>query len=388
MLYAFIDTNVSLHYPPLAHIDWCKVCGVDEVTLMFSLASIDELDDKKSDPVFAEKARQRIKEIDASEGKGEIRQGVRIEVYAASIRSRDFAATLDPERGDERIVQYAIAFRDRESKTIAIITEDKGMKIRCMAHGIDTFTPPFNQRLADPQSEDKKEIQRLKKEIADVTNRLPKLEVTANAIGKLSRPTLHDVDGALTKIKKEMERYSPQTNYEDHRFVRFFQDTKAWIELQNRILDESARTVTINFKIANVGRAPANRINVEIQFPESFVAFWASYQSVGTRSNHGNIPVSPYRYPDLKKFVPVAPMKPEQWGSGGGGYPGMPVFSGNALTVSVHELRHDDFREVNNVMVTFGSWEDVHTFELMTKVYVHEPPDTVINKLPVFIEME
>src|SRR5437867_2014425 len=47
---AFPDSNILLHFKPLAQIDWLAICKARRVRLVVCLQVINELDDKKADP--------------------------------------------------------------------------------------------------------------------------------------------------------------------------------------------------------------------------------------------------------------------------------------------------------------------------------------------------
>jgi hypothetical protein len=51
----FVDTNVLLHYPPFADIDWKEWLGAKASKLVICMPVIHELDEKKSDPRFRER---------------------------------------------------------------------------------------------------------------------------------------------------------------------------------------------------------------------------------------------------------------------------------------------------------------------------------------------
>ena len=46
-VYAFVDTNVLLHYKFFRHTDWPTSLGASEVVLVFTLVVLHELDNKK-----------------------------------------------------------------------------------------------------------------------------------------------------------------------------------------------------------------------------------------------------------------------------------------------------------------------------------------------------
>src|SRR4051794_33986446 len=121
MLFAFLDTCISLHYPPLKDVDWLKVCEADAVTIMVCNPYASEIDLKKSDALISDRARKRIKEIEDHMQK-QIRNGVRIDYFFDDELAADWKN--NPPPNDERIAKCALKYRTKNNAEVAIITED------------------------------------------------------------------------------------------------------------------------------------------------------------------------------------------------------------------------------------------------------------------------
>ncbi len=100
----FPDSNIFLHFKPLAQIDWLTVCGAKQVKLVVCLQVINELDDKKGDPRLGERAKRAVKDIREMRDK-EIRPGVTLTVFNHAPRPEDFPVGMSPDRNDDRIVR-------------------------------------------------------------------------------------------------------------------------------------------------------------------------------------------------------------------------------------------------------------------------------------------
>ena len=71
-VFAFVDTNVLLHYRFFRDVDWAEELGADEATLVFAPVVVEELDEQKW--AGTRRARARAKEgTQGSEGSGPVR---------------------------------------------------------------------------------------------------------------------------------------------------------------------------------------------------------------------------------------------------------------------------------------------------------------------------
>lgn len=175
----FPDTNIFLHYPPLAHIDWTKLTGADAVQIIVCREVIRELDAKKSDGQLSSRASRAIKEIrDAETTQQEIRPGVTVGIFAQSIRHSDFTGILSPDEGDDKIIhlvqQYQLQNPDRN---VALVTEDYGMELQCKTAGVAVIRMDAGLRLDNPQDEVTKKLKQATQELTQLKNRQPKLSI-------------------------------------------------------------------------------------------------------------------------------------------------------------------------------------------------------------------
>ncbi len=57
--FAFVDTNLLLHYQLFTEVDWHKQLGVPDVTLVFAPVVVSEVDDHKWSGARREKVRAK-----------------------------------------------------------------------------------------------------------------------------------------------------------------------------------------------------------------------------------------------------------------------------------------------------------------------------------------
>lgn len=173
----FLDTNTLLHYPPMAEVDWLRICDAKRVTLMLCLLVIQELDEKKHDSRLGERAARAIREIKASRGH-EVRPKVFVEVFNCPLRPAEFPASLSHESGDDQIVHLVMKYREKHpGSEVAVYSEDYGMCLRCEAHQLSVIEPDKSMRLPSPLVDQDRKHKATLEELNRWKVRLPKLYV-------------------------------------------------------------------------------------------------------------------------------------------------------------------------------------------------------------------
>jgi rRNA-processing protein FCF1 len=324
VIHVFPDTNVFLHYPPLADIDWRKLCGADKVNLVICLAVIQELDAKKSDSRLADRASRAIKQIrQANKSAVEIRDGVTISIFNRELSPDDFASgPLSPESGDDRIVRLVRLFAEQNPNSeVAIATEDLGMELRCEAGNVPVIQMDASIRLENPQDEQAKKLRQATQELAALKNRLPKLRLTVRetgATGNSTEPPVFildnqrkplDVEQAMADVEARFPRRKPiqrkpspppPSPEELRRFASLMQEEVRIFPVRSMITDEQwkkydkeveeyiqkyrkhltdleqieeikSRCIAIELVLWNDGAGPATDIDVIVEWPESFL---------------------------------------------------------------------------------------------------------------------
>lgn len=177
--FVFVDTNVCLHFPPLAQIDWTSICAANAVRIVICHQVIQELDSKKGDSRLSGRASRAISEIrSAIRSRAEIRSGTTVEVFNHVPRSDDFDGGLSPSSGDDRIVQSARQFqRHFPDAAVAIATNDYGMCLRCEAGSVSAIEIDSSLRLDPPQDEQRQKIAQLQQQLAKHEGRRPTFQV-------------------------------------------------------------------------------------------------------------------------------------------------------------------------------------------------------------------
>jgi hypothetical protein len=287
----FPDTNILLHFKPLADIDWVAVCRAKLVKLVICLEVIDELDDKKRDSRLSDRAKRAIKDIQELRGK-EFRPAVTLEVY-------NHPAGTAPHGYDERILRSVQGYlaTHPEDLPAVVVTDDYGMGLRCEAHGVSVLRLPDDHRLELPQEEQTRKLRQAQAELMALKNRLPDLVIRmvakedypaaddcpelrpSDEMEMLDVQRMLDAEQALYRklgqpahpliginVEKilygpgQIQRYNAALDDYLERYEKYLREYNEWVQQRGVLYD-------FDLYLTNQGSSPANQIEVEIIFP-------------------------------------------------------------------------------------------------------------------------
>lgn len=163
-----VDTNILLHYAKLSDIDWSKLAGDERVEIILVMPVIHELDEKKSDPYLGDRAQRVIAEINQWRSSNVVvRPGVVLRVLADEAVQEDLPQGFSLNLRDDQIIALTIKLSTDGVRT-RIVTQDLGMRVKCEPRGLECFMPPPEQRLPHPQSDERRKIAELQRELAEL----------------------------------------------------------------------------------------------------------------------------------------------------------------------------------------------------------------------------
>ena len=306
-VYAFLDTNILLHYKPLEQIDWCATLHARSVKLVLCLPVINELDEKKNDPRLGDRARRSTKDIEEhSADSAPIRTGVSVEIYNEDLRSGDFPASLNPNSQDDRIVHLARTYSDSDAtRTVCVVTEDFGMKLRCKAGGIAVRGMDASDRLDNPGDEKDRKLREAQSELLRLKNRAPRFELTILRPGESRRengnyvfdlpPQWVDLDAQreLEKKRRAHPKHSdPRPSYAgvvfsnslsalispeqwqryDQELDTYYAQYPEFVERLNTWGKFHSRTFRFCIQLENTGTSRASDIDLTLKLPKSILS--------------------------------------------------------------------------------------------------------------------
>ncbi|QDT70971.1 PIN domain-containing protein [Lacipirellula limnantheis] len=305
----FFDTMMYLHYRPLNEIDLCAHFGADSVKIVVAMVTIEELDKHKSDNRDRKRqhrARVALNMIKTHAMQGDpIRIGVTMEIFRVYPFDYD-SHRLNEHKNDDVLVASVIGYRSAHpEENVFLVSEDVGPQITAHLHHIPQATLGDQYRLPTQPDESELELARLRKEIAELKNAIPKPCVyfrdsgvaESHKVFHISTPAPFDESGAEDKLAALARQHPefPRTeavgfNYLDPSTVII---PSAFPEKFNRarndylsryrdylVASHSAavrRTLSllVELRIKNSGSTPARDLSLELRFPKDLQIYTA-----------------------------------------------------------------------------------------------------------------
>ena len=185
-VFAFIDTNVLLHYRFFREVDWAAALGESEVVLVLAPAVLSELDEHKWSGSRREKARAKavLKAIDEIELAAET-IGIRAGVGVMGIGHEPAEAVFSRYclRGgvnDDQLLASLLAFREERGADdqVLLVTADAGLRVKARVQGIEVIAPANDLAIDDEPDETERQLAAANRELAAHRSAAPDLRLT------------------------------------------------------------------------------------------------------------------------------------------------------------------------------------------------------------------
>ena len=183
--FAFVDTNVLLHYQFFDEVDWPAQLGVQSVTLVFAPVVFAELDRHKWSGSRREKARAKsvLKKIDGlglSTAPVTVRPGVDAIALDAEPSDPLFAQhRLDPRTSDDRLLASFVEFHDaHNSDRVLILSADSGLSVKARSRRLDIVAPADTLELSQEPDDVERELDKTRRELSELKGAAPDLLLT------------------------------------------------------------------------------------------------------------------------------------------------------------------------------------------------------------------
>jgi len=431
----FPDTNILLHYPALAQIDWKAICPGSSVKLVICLQVIAELDEKKSDPLLGKRANRAIKEIqDLRQPGRQVQEGVALNVFNEQLRSSEFPDSLSPDSKDDRILHLVRMYSQRNpSERIAVVTEDFGMDLRCEAHGIKVYRLDRATRLPSPQDEQTKKYQRAIEELNSLKNRLPAFNLRAVHGDEQPSSTTPssfvlnktwqrlNEDEELAKVyaayPKHLVRQDdlrsawamPDTHVSDEAWKRYNQELdnfllnyRFYLQQLNAWAETKSRTILFDLWLGNAGNAPAEDVDLYLMIPPQ-VKWVAAAKTDRAKPLVRPEPPKPPEKPKVRLLSDyglnsmLAGIEPvpaqirrmladrdrnitvDVWGE---------PEKDTVVHAKIKRIKHNQSVRVGKFLAVFGDWGDVKSFQGLYTITTTELSDKVTGSVPFIVSVK
>jgi len=311
----FLDTMIYLHYQSLEEINFIDLFNTDIVKIIIPRITIKELDKEKninSSDKIKKRAKRSLDKIEKLlKTNSKIRDKEYLEYYNQTPNIDFKKISLDPNWNDDyliaSIVQYKI--ENPNENEIYLITQDTGIRLSAMSLGISVFEMPEKYKLPIEISEIEAENKELKRKLEKINNALPNLVIffsdsednTNRAVFKLNKPPdLNEkyVEDEINKVKLQYPKMvCPEPINKNNlmsiynallatsinpipkeEFDRYNKEVDIYLEKYKEYLYKNYdnivmahRTISFELEIRNIGTAPAEDIDVVINFPDGFI---------------------------------------------------------------------------------------------------------------------
>jgi len=316
----FVDTCVLLNYRGLDQLKPVDFFAAStSIRLIICPQVIDELDGKKEDAYFGDRASKALQMIESwGDAPCVLQPGVTGEVFAQPF----FVDSAIPSSasGDARILQQLQTFVEREGVVnVAVLTEDVGMKLRCRAHSIATISLDRALRLPNPRTELQKKHERILEELEHERRRRPviivlsgqsELEPTDQAdqvACRVLRGSRVNIDAVMTQyladhppaVASALEGLAgvPQVSVFDYNAAlkAHFVEYRDYLHKENAFREVQARTVPFYMFVRNIGASPAKRLNIIGHLPEKKIERVGLYRDFDDWAQKPEEPTAPQR---------------------------------------------------------------------------------------------
>ncbi len=427
-LNVFLDTMVYLHYIPIKQIDFCSTFNTSIVTLLVPRVTFKELEKHKAAHTLSrtrERSRQVLSFLESQiESGSSVRAGVLIKFIPQMPQVDMETYGLNPAWNDDLLIASVLDYKEHNpSVETVVVTDDTGARLTCHNLGIRTVGLPEKYRLPPELDEREKENQRLQRELQKIQNALPKITVGfADGLSSkwhlsLEQPDEVDeprITDTLSQLKKEFPELPtgssilqqslklsgsnllPDMIPEDE-FDRYNKDRIAYFtnyEHYMRAMVVSGnlvkRSIRFTIAISNSGSAPADDVDVRLNFPNGFVLY--TKNDIPSFPDEPKLPTKPQNslqmlQSRLASFnlnpprVLVPEFSPQS---------SFQLRKTNSYEIKDHftRIKHGFTKELPELFLTFDSYADARSFNCDYEISTGNLPEPVQGKLHFVVEKD
>jgi hypothetical protein len=399
----FLDTNVMLHFRRIDEVDWCKLAGIGTCDLVATPLLFRELDAQKALNPSSKLRRRAGEAIDYlanlldRPAPIEIRDNVCLAIMDHEPLIDFTAHRLTRELGDDQLIASALDYSNRTGRAVGIATGDRGLALKIRSRPVTLVRMPDKLRLPPAAEADATKMRQLKREIAELKLRQPKLALSfGNGTTRvlMTRPRMPEEIATLEQVKAGYRPLSLPTTVAYDRYAellapgdspsaysryvaeqyngeleRFFESYAEYVSAYEAWRESVSRTFELDFLLHNRGRGPATNIDVHITFPEALGLF--DVDSVPQRPTAPDPPDPTgnriFGAPSFR-MGPVFAIGPKPHREG------LPGFErgGHHLAYDAGALKHTCQLRCESVAIRARSDDDLRPFQLRVSIICNE----------------
>ena len=293
-VFAFIDTNVLLHYRFFLDVDWVAALDEPEVVLVLAPVVLSEIDDHKWSGSRREKARAKgvLKAIDEIELAAEaigIREGVSVMGIGHEPAEAVFASyRLQGGVKDDRLLASLLAFCEEQGSNhrVLLVTADAGLRVKARVQRIEVIGPADDLAIDDEPDETERRLSAAKRELAAYKSAAPDLRLTIEGEPFIERKVhlvrefdtqtrarlfaewrsrYRHVGGMPDQVRLPgLPRLPGSISAEDAEIALVFENYEKYLEAWPFFVNRYRRSLELKFVLENSGTAPADDVHLNL----------------------------------------------------------------------------------------------------------------------------
>ncbi len=433
----FLDTNILLHYNFFEIDNWQPIFNSKNIRFIFTSTLIRELDKFKIDYSNNKRRKRAIKAINkidefttdnlSSEFKLSNDTSLLIELNEP-VDTFFSEFNLDPLIKDDRLLAAALKFRHHSKGKVGILTFDTVMKLKARMLEIDSYSLPESFLLTPELSNEEKKIKLLEKQIDELSQNLPevdlywhnnKKEIIVNLkepsepfkkaelyeeLEKVKESNPHldsnlkpieeaedsntEYDSIVTLHKSLISSFNPMNidNKEyNKKLDNFYLGYKKYLIFKYKLENLRNYGFKANLVLQNLGSVPAENIDVNLHFPNGFIVLdkWELENRLSEPSPPDLYPRNPLIDSSLLSSLNLGPSSQNP--------PNVSGFSINKskshdVDLKVRYLKHNRAIELDPLYIVFNSFKSAKSFNIDYKFQIANFPSEVTGSLKVLIK--
>ncbi len=437
--YAFLDTNIFLHYATVDQIDWRGQLNCGYVVLVVLPVVIRQLNNKK-DSSGSRKLRDRagaaLKRLNSYSEQVSpimIRDGVELRFQPSDPQIDFVASKLSREVSDDWVIASILEFKIESQEDAAVlVTGDVGLKVKAKTHDIQSVRLHEQYKLPEEEDQSQKRIRELEEQIRQLESGIPRLKLvfkdeanllsaqfarTPDLTGDTIRRRMEEIRGRYPKVDTAAELRnqelalmmtngitSAQFDEYNIQIAKFWAAYEKHLQECAQFLDARQRRVKLELFLVNDGSCPAEDIDAFIHFPDGVDVYEErelpqppekpappappklSSKKLGDFLKKWNL-VS--EFPEnLARQLLVAPPKPSPTIYSNASRPYFQRSRSCDVRFKVKQLKHYFHESLSELYVSFPSWETVKSFEIDYSLLAANIPQRVKDTLRVVVEVK
>lgn len=428
---AFPDTNIFLHFRPIAELDWKSMAPAEAVLIEVCPTVTRELEKHKVlHPIkrIRERAASALKMLYRFLEDGlpsKLSDGVELNLLAND-PSSEFAAAkhLNFQLADDLIIATLLEYQESHPDAkVLLVSADLTFIVKARHYQINTVKPPEHLRLPDDPTPEEQEIKALEGELRLYKNRVPDLVLVFDD-GKdhktfqIHSPNASDeseIHAAMNAIREKYPLTKPEppppttgdeltARLTDH-MGQVFKDItatmqglqgdrdlrlKRWYGTYEQYLREVAefearqlRTIQIDLMLMNMGTCPAEDVDINLHFPDGFIMYNEDEQP--ERPDEPSAPSLTAFDPGLAFIRPLMPelMAPELPNPH---IPKIRKTNSYDVTIRCGGLKHEYVYNCNPLYLAFDSFGGASSFSFKYNVHAANAPLSQRGELHVILD--